>query len=123
MGHASFPVHSCYDNDPSSIDSSYSISDPVQSNLPHVYSLEEDEISKAFNEVHNSRNGHHGASLTYFILSKLFLGHEIPFSIICDMVCDCPVCRQHRKVRNSSLQKHVSHLDLVAFQKNGWVGV
>ena len=82
-----------------------------------------DETQEAFDSVHNSRMGHHGAGRTYSLLHRKYPGHKISMEMVRDMVYDCPWCQKLREQSNRILKEQVHHLELTAFPSRGWVGV
>lgn len=82
-----------------------------------------DELQQAFDIVHSARSGHHGTDRTYQLFTQRFPGVHIPFTVIAEMVRQCPWCQKLRATMNIALRPVLSHLETTLFPNRGWVGV
>lgn len=65
-------------------------------------------------QVHGRRRGHLGVKRTWFLLNKLFPGHNITVRMIQDFIAECPICQKERLQQVASLPSvsktlHVEH--------------
>ena len=86
-------------------------------------SSEDSAAIKACKAVHNDRNGHHGASRTFYLLFRFFPGHQIPFSMVQSFVDTCPWCLKVKTAIDKSIEEPRHSLSTMIYPSRGNVGV